>query len=274
MRLPKPVIRGRSWAHTAIYQLTAAGWNGNWAGAAFMPVLEEREAWPEIEQNVLDLGELLAGLGARYLVLIDDLYTDQHTGEPVAAPALDEESWNRLIDTSHAIARLAKQNFGLRTVFHPHADSHVEYEEQIEKLLDETDPTLIGLALDTGHHAYHGSDPVAFIRKHHERLEYLHFKSVDPAMQREVARSGDPIAVTTTQGYFCEPWQGAVNFPALRATCWPSCVMTALRSWNRTCTRLRSTGHCLLPNGHAHISGKLGSDRCRHPKGCRTESGD
>ena len=190
--------------------------NLNLTGAAFMPVLEEREAWPEIEQAVLDLGALLAGLGAKYLVLIDDLYTDQHSGEPVAAPVLDEESWNRLIDTSHAIARLAKQNFGLRTVFHPHADSHVEYEEQIEKLLDETDPALIGLALDTGHHAYHGSDPVAFIRKHHERLEYLHFKSVDPAMQGEVARRGAPIAMTTIQGYFCEPWRGAVDFPALR----------------------------------------------------------
>ncbi len=186
------------------------------AGAVIMPVLEERAAWPEIERMVLDLGELLAGLGAKYLVLIDDLYTDQHTGKPVAAPTLDEESWNILIDASHAIARLAGQNFGLRTVFHPHADTHVEYEEQIEKLLNETDPALVGLALDTGHHAYRGSDPVAFIRKHQERLEYLHFKSVDPEMQKEVERKGTPIAVTTAQGYFCEPWRGAVDFSALR----------------------------------------------------------
>ncbi len=35
-------------------------------------------------------------------------------------------------------------------------------------------------------------------------------------MQREVERHGAPIAVTTVQGYFCEPWRGAVDFPALR----------------------------------------------------------
>ena len=186
------------------------------AGGAIMPVLEDPLAWPDIEQMVLDLGGLLAGLEAKFLVLIDDLYTDQHTGNPVAATTLDEKSWEILIDTCHAIARLARQNFGLRTVFHPHADTHVEYEHQIEKLLNDTDPALVGLALDTGHHAYHGSDPVAFIRKHHERLEYLHLKSVDPEIQKEVARAGAPIAVTTAQGYFCEPWRGAVDFPALR----------------------------------------------------------
>ena len=185
-------------------------------GGVIMPALEDPKAWPDIEKMLLDLGELLAGLDAKFLVLIDDLYTDQHTGKPVAATTLDEESWKILIDTSHAIARLATQKFGLRTVFHPHAETHVEYEQQIEKFLDETDPALIGLALDTGHHAYRGGDPVAFIRKHHERLEYLHFKSVDPEMRKEVERKGAPIAVTTAQGFFCEPWRGAVDFPALR----------------------------------------------------------
>jgi len=186
------------------------------AGGFLMPVLEDPEAWPDIEKTLLALGELLAGLGAKFVVLIDDVYTDQHTGEPVAAATLDEDAWRILIDTTHAAAQLATQEFGLRLVFHPHADTHVQYEAQIEKFLDDTDPSLVGLALDAGHHAYRGGDPVAFIRKHQKRLEYLHFKSVDPEMQKEVQRDGTPIAVATAQGLFCEPWRGVVDFVGLR----------------------------------------------------------
>jgi len=186
------------------------------AGGFLMPVLEDPAAWPDIEKTLLVLGELLAGLGAKFLVLIDDVYTDQHTGELVAEATLDEDAWKILIDATHAAAQLVTQEFGLRLVFHPHADTHVEYEAQIEKFLDDTDRSLVGLALDTGHHAYRGGDPVAFIRKHQERVEYLHFKSVDREMQQEVERDGTPIAVATAQGLFCEPWRGVVDFVGLR----------------------------------------------------------
>ena len=69
-----------------------------------MPVLEDPEAWPDIEKTLLSLGELLAGLDAKFLVLIDDEYTHQHTGEPVAAVTLDQDAWKILIDTTHAAA--------------------------------------------------------------------------------------------------------------------------------------------------------------------------
>ena len=186
------------------------------SGGLIMPVLEAPGGWPAIERAVLEVGELLVGLDAKFLVLIDDLYTDLRTGAPVAPATLNEESWKTLIETTHSIARLASHEFGLRLVFHPHADTHVEHEHQIEKLLDDTDPSLVGLALDTGHHAYHGGDPVAFIREHHERLEYMHFKSVDAHVRREVERTRTPFGEANVLGIFCEPQVGAVDFPALR----------------------------------------------------------
>lgn len=50
------------------------------SGGFIMRPLEDPAAWPTIEREVLDAGELLAGLGAKFLVLIDDLYADQVTG--------------------------------------------------------------------------------------------------------------------------------------------------------------------------------------------------
>ena len=186
------------------------------ASGFVMPVIEDRDGWPEIQEGVLVVGELLAGLGAEHLVLIDDLYTDLHTGEILKSAELDEDAWSYMVEATHAIASLARDRFKLRTVFHPHTESHVEYEHQIERFLGDTDPALVGLCLDTGHHAYRGGDPIAFIKKYHRRLEYLHFKNIDENQLIKVKASGTSLAQATAEGLFCEPAEGTVDFLALR----------------------------------------------------------
>jgi inosose dehydratase len=181
-----------------------------------MAALEDPKAWPELERQVLGAGEQLAALGAPFLVLIDDTYSDLFTGKPTAPSRLDKSAWKRLIDTTHRVADLAINRFGLKLVFHPHAETHVEYEDQIEALLDQTDPARVFLCLDTGHHAYRGGDPVAFFRRHHPRIPYLHLKSVDGQMQKRVQEEHIPFAIAVGMDMFCEPSKGAVDFPAFR----------------------------------------------------------
>ena len=149
--------------------------------------------WPEVEEQVLGAGELVAALGAKFLVLIDGTYNDLSTGEALAADRLDGDSWKRLIDTTHRVADIARQRFDLDLVFHPHAETHVEYEDQIEAFLDETDPDRVSLCLDTGHHVYRGGDTVEFMRRHHERIPYLHLKSVDAGSAEEGRGRKHPV---------------------------------------------------------------------------------
>ena len=186
------------------------------AGTFVMVHLEEPEAWPEIERQVLGAGELLAALGAGFLALIDDLYSDPFTGQPTRPARLDPEAWKRLIDTVHRVAGIGRERFGLRLVFHPHAETHVEYEDQIEALLEQSDPELVSLCLDTGHHAYRGGDPVEFMRRHHRRIPYLHLKSVDQEVQGKVEVEGIPFATAVAADMFVEPARGVVDFPAFR----------------------------------------------------------
>jgi inosose dehydratase len=101
-------------------------------------------------------------------------------------------------------------------VFHPHADSHVEYEDQIEAFLADTDPEKVFLCLDTGHHAYRNGDPVSFMRRHSQRIAYLHLKSVDKHMQQRVEAEKIPFALAVGMDMFCEPSQGVVDFAAFR----------------------------------------------------------
>ena len=185
-------------------------------GCAVIGRLEDPAAWGDLEREVLGAGELLAKLEARFLVLIDDFYTDVRTGTLLDTPSLGPDAWKRLVETTHRVADLAKENFGLRLTFHPHAQTHVETEAQIEKLLLDTDPERVSLCLDTGHHAYTGGDPVRFFKRHHARIPYLHLKSVDREIQKKVQTEGIPFSKAVELGVFCEPSLGAVNCEALR----------------------------------------------------------
>ncbi len=185
-------------------------------GTIVMAVLEEPSGWPALEEQVLGVGELLAGLSAKFLVLIDDFYSDLFTGNPTGPRLLDESAWTRLIDTTHRVADIAIERFGLRVAYHPHAETHVEYEDQIEAFLEQTDPERVSLCLDIGHHAYRGGDPVSFMRRHHQRVVHIHLKNVDKVIRERVKAESIPFGAAVGMGVFCEPSTGAVDFAAFR----------------------------------------------------------
>ena len=185
-------------------------------GTFAMANVEEPSLWGELERQVLGAGERLAALDAKYLVLIDDTYTDLFTGEAIAPKRLNEDAWERFIETTHKVADIARDKFGLQLVFHPHAETHVEYEDQIEAFLEQTDPVRVSICFDTGHHAYRGGDPINFMRQHHDRIPYLHLKSIDPEIQEQVEAEGIPFAEAVKMDMFVEPSKGAVDFLAFR----------------------------------------------------------
>jgi inosose dehydratase len=172
-------------------------------------------AFGAIEGHVTEVCELAAALGAPYLMLIAGSYRDGFTGEQLWDARLDDAAWGRLTETAGRIGRLTQERWGMRTVFHPHADTNVEYEDQIERFLAETDPAAVNLCFDVGHHEYRGGDAVAFMRAHHARIPYLHLKSVDPAIRADVLRENPPFGEAVARFMFVEPNAGSVDFPGL-----------------------------------------------------------
>jgi inosose dehydratase len=177
---------------------------------------EDPDLWPTIESELHSVSRVLQHLRAPYLLLIDDTYTDLFTGKQIRAETLDASQWKQFVEVIHRLALMAQDLYGLKVVFHPHGETHVEYEDQIERFLADTDPNLISLCFDTGHHAYRGGDSVEFMKKHHERIPYLHLKSVDRDIQRRVISERIPFAKAVEIGLFCEPARGAVDFLAFR----------------------------------------------------------
>jgi sugar phosphate isomerase/epimerase len=101
-------------------------------------------------------------------------------------------------------------------VFHPHADSHVETAIQVERYLADTDPAYVNLCLDTGHYAYRGGDPLDLMRRHHDRIPYLHIKTVDAAIRQKVQAEDLSFSEAVRLGICVVPPAGVIDFVAFK----------------------------------------------------------
>jgi inosose dehydratase len=159
---------------------------------------------------------LLSAAGAVHLVIIQGFTTGREgaAGRPGAAAPLAEEEWRTMVATVEEVARLAAEEHGLIPVFHPHAGTHVEFEEEIDRFAADTD---VPLCIDTGHCAYAGIDPVALYTRHAERVAYFHLKDVDPERLSGALALELSFEEAVGERVFCPLGTGVVDFAALGA---------------------------------------------------------
>jgi inosose dehydratase len=184
-------------------------------GTVFAALHQGREA---LDKAIVDFGreaKLLAAVGAEYLVHLPEQYTDMHTGEATEGGDIDPEQWQNLVTGTDELAKVIFGEYGVRLVFHPHVDTHVDTQERIERFLSDTDPELVNLCLDTGHIAYCEGDNIDIIDRFPERITYVHLKSVDPVVRARALAEKMPLSDAVKLGVMCEPPYGEPDMPPL-----------------------------------------------------------
>ena len=107
-----------------------------------------------------------------------------HTGAAIAVRRHRARSSGRTSPpATTSSGKLLLEEYGVELVFHPHADTHVDTQERVERFLADTDPRYVNLCLDTGHISYCDGDNIAIIERFPERIRYVHLKQVDPAVR-------------------------------------------------------------------------------------------
>lgn len=125
-------------------------------------------------ENAVEYVDFMKQLGATYLNLQAVMWHDPPNDRP-----LDEKAVKGYAELSNKIGKLCKDN-GLVACFHPHANTAIFREEEIDLFLANTDPALVTLCLDTAHTDIAGMDNVQAFEKYADRIGYVHFKDVDP----------------------------------------------------------------------------------------------
>ncbi len=172
----------------------------------------------EYEEAIIT-ARFLSQMGCEWIVLSDGLFVNENrarrAGRIRPEDGLSSEQWKQFIANTHAFARRMRDEFGLKTVYHPHVGAWVESRDEIERFLSDTDPDLVGFCLDTAHTTYGGYDPVEIARNWGPRIRYLHIKECSkPILQTVLAREGDYYDGVIS-GVFPELGKGSVDFPGL-----------------------------------------------------------
>ena len=149
-----------------------------------------------IEEHVSH-ARFLRDAGGLYLQLIDE----RPSGHEIVSA--DTERLGRLL------TEIGKRtaDLGIRVAYHPHMGSIGEKPNEIDRILDASDPKYVGLLLDVAHYQVGGGDPVAAVRRHAERLLFLHIKDVHIS-----APSGNGPSYQ-----FVELGRGSVDLPGVFA---------------------------------------------------------
>ncbi|WP_246208574.1 sugar phosphate isomerase/epimerase family protein [Anaerotalea alkaliphila] len=155
-----------------------------------------------------------------YLVVIDWGHDgrDYAAGHPDRAPRLNKEAWNRMMDHIRAIAKLAWETYGVRTVVHPHAGGYIEFADEIDQVAKDIPQEVAGLCLDTGHLYYSKMDPIEWLLKYKDRIDYLHFKDIDRKVYDEVMNEKIRFFDACAKGVMCPIGKGVLPYEDIHRT--------------------------------------------------------
>lgn len=197
---------------------------------AFVPVALANEAAHEagievavrtatlLDQAAQRMGQQMSP----WLVLADDNGTvperTENAGRVTPEMGLNDAQWATFGAGANRIARAVFEATGLRTVFHHHCAGYVETPDEIARLLEVTDPELVGLVFDTGHYAYGAGGCGSMFNamdRFANRIWYVHFKDCSESVAAEARERKWDYFAAVRQGIFCELGRGCVDFPGV-----------------------------------------------------------
>jgi inosose dehydratase len=191
---------------------------------AFVPVALAKE---EAHSAGIDLALKTAGLiyNAGYknafIVLADENGSveerTKNAGRITPEMGLTDDRWQTFVSGAEKVAKAVKEKYGMRTVFHHHCGGFVETPEEVAKLMELTNPELLGLCLDMGHYAFGGGDPVKAMEKYYQRIWHVHFKDFDPKVGQDARENEYDYFKSVAEGVFCELGKGNVDFESIVA---------------------------------------------------------
>lgn len=182
---------------------------------------------------------------------------DYTAGHSDKAPRLSKEQWSKMIEHIIGISNKATE-YGVRPVIHPHAGGYIEFSDEIEAIMRDIPYEIAGLCLDTGHLYYSGMNPIEWIKKCANHLDYVHFKDVNEQIYKEVLSEHIRFFEGCGKGSMCPIGKGCLDYPGIKKALEeinysgyitieqerdPRNVATSLRDVKESVTYLKSVGY-------------------------------
>ena len=132
-------------------------------------------------------------------------------------PVFSDEQWGRMVEGLNRLGRMAAEE-DMRLCYHHHMGTGVQTREEVDRLMNDTDPEVVHLLLDTGHLYWAGDDPLDMARAYADRIKHVHLKDIrkdvlDSCMERKLS-----FLESVIEGAFTVPGDGVIDFEPIFRT--------------------------------------------------------
>jgi inosose dehydratase len=184
------------------------------SGAYYCPGLTDPAGVTAALAEVDAFLDFLQAAGASYLIAAEPIEKRRSAiagrVHEVGGVQLSDAQWETMAGALNEVGARCNQR-GLSLVFHNHAGTWVETPLELKRLMNQTDPALVGLCLDTGHYTFGGGNAVEAVDQYWRRLRYVHLKDLDPKVKAEVTGGGHTFAEALRRRVFPELGNGCVD---------------------------------------------------------------
>lgn len=172
--------------------------------------------------------DFLWNMGAKVIVVSEQGHSIQGRDLPIfeEKPKFTDQEWDLLTKGLEKLGDLAHER-DMEIVYHHHMGTGVQTTDEIERLMENTDPEKVSLLFDTGHLVYSGEEPLGIFEKYHHRIKHIHFKDIRKDVMNEVKNEKDSFLTGVKKGAFTVPGDGMVDF----APIWKAIEQSGYEGW-------------------------------------------
>lgn len=155
----------------------------------------------------------LHGLGAKVIGVSEQSYSIQGLSQPIfeGKHVMDDREWELLCDGLNRLGKIAQEE-GMTLTFHHHMGTVVQNEDEIDRMMEHTDPAVFRLLYDTGHLTYCGIDALKIVKKYASRIGHVHLKDIRPDKVEQVKKERLSFLDGVRLGAFTVPGDGCIDF--------------------------------------------------------------
>lgn len=157
--------------------------------------------------------DFLKSLGADVIGVSEQGNSIQGKNVPILEnkPVYTQVQWVTVAKGFNEMGRIAKDK-GMKMTVHHHMGTGVQTAEEIDKLMELTDPNLVFLLFDSGHLTFAGIDPLPVLKKYVKRVRHVHLKDVRNVVYETVKPNNLCFLDAVRAGVFTVPGDGDVDF--------------------------------------------------------------
>ena len=172
------------------------------------------QSYEQVEKDFIVHCDFLKAMGAKVVGVAEQGNSIQGRQDlPVfdAKPTFTESEWKKVTEGMDKLGLRAKER-GLRLTYHHHMGTGIQTNAEIDRLMENTDPALVGLLYDTGHLVFAGEDHMAPLNKWMDRIWHVHLKDVRKKRLETAKKQKWSFLKAVKEGVFTVPGDGSIDF--------------------------------------------------------------